>query len=961
MMWFVRLRRCRVLCTSLLVVAPRLSMAATALAADPQSAGLARSPSQAPARTAGQETTRTLAVLPFRNLSGDAADDWIGLGLAETISAGLGGHSTVAIAGRPRVLETLAGAGGTIDGTSQEEAARFARALGATWLVTGAYERTGDLVRAVSRLVDGESGAVIHAATVEGNLRSLFTLQEQILAALSETAPLAGERPVDVLGRGAVGRRDESPPTTGSLTLGGGAAGSGTAGSRPPGRGTGEPPTAPRAAGGRAAAAAGRATAQAIRVATPPLVDGRLDDEVWQTATRVTEFVQRNPVEGAPATEQTEVYIAHDSTNLYFGIHAHYSDPGLIRANRSDRDQLSRDDTISVYFDPFMDQQRAYVFSVNGYGVQGDSIIGGAGGGGGVPRGDSSWDALFQSAGRLVEDGWTAEMAIPFKSLRYPARGGAEAHRWGFQIARMIQSKNEAVVWAPVTRAIAGFMTQMGFLEGMTSLSTSRNLELLPTFTGVQFGALDRTSGTFREDDFRPEAGINVKYGVTSDLTGDFTFNPDFSQVESDQPQIEVNQRFPLFFSELRPFFLEGQEIFATRGDINLLHTRTIVDPRYGGKLTGKAGNVTIGVLVANDEAPGKADDHDDPAFGRTAQFLIGRLRYDMSGGSYLGAIVTDREFMDSYSRVGGLDGRFRVSLTDDVEFRVAQSSTRADDGQTLSGPVIDVGYSHNGRNLQFDVRHASVDPDFRTATGFVQRTDTRRTGGGVQYRWWPQGRVINWGPNIEYSRNYDFAGVLQDEAVMAGVNVQFARNIRFNVEGSRELERFGGIDFWKWRRQVFGQVGTSRRFSVGGGVGWGDQVRFSDEPFLGRSLAGRLFVTVLPFSRLQSSINVNFSRLTDPRTNTRVFDVKIVRALTTYQFTGRLLFRNILEYNTFDGTLDSNLLFTYRVNAGTVFFAGYDDHYQRGDRLDPALFPASGFRQTNRAIFTKLSYLFRY
>ena len=127
------------------------------------------------------------------------------------------------------------------------------------------------------------------------------------------------------------------------------------------------------------------------------------------------------------------------------------------------------------------------------------------------------------------------------------------------------------------------------------------------------------------------------------------------------------------------------------------------------------------------------------------------------------------------------------------------------------------------------------------------------------------------------------------------------------------------------------------------------------------RRLAGRLFVTVLPFSRLQSSINVNFSRLTDPRTNTRVFDVKIFRALTTYQFTGRLLFRNILEYNTFDGTLDSNLLFTYRVNAGTVFFAGYDDHYQRGDRLDPALFPASGLRQTNRAIFTKISYLFRY
>ena len=727
--------------------------------------------------------------------------------------------------------------------------------------------------------------------------------------------------------------------------------------------------------GARAPTAPGaRPTITAPRVTIAPTLDGLLDDEVWTQALRITQFVQRNPVEGAPATENTEAFIAYDSTNLYFGFYAHYSDRGLIRANRSDRDQFSQDDTISVYFDPFLDQQRAYVFTVNGHGVQGDSIVGGPGGGGGgfsggggdgggggIPRGDSSWDALFDSAGSLAADGWTAEIAIPFKSLRYPARGNDEPHRWGFQIARSIASKNESVVWAPVTRAIAGFVTQMGALEGMTNLSTSRNLEFLPTFTAIQVGSLDVTHGQFVQDDIHPEGGIGIKYGVTSDLTADFTFNPDFSQIESDQPQIEVNQRFPLFYQELRPFFLEGQEVFSTRGEVNLVHTRTVIDPRYGGKLTGKVGRASIGVLAANDEAPGKVSDPTDPAFDQNAQFFIGRFRYDMYPGSYIGGLVTDREFLDSYSRVGAVDGRFRIGQTDNLEFRLAESRTRGEDGLERAGGTYDFGFSHNGRNFDYNVRHDSVEPGFWTATGFVRRVDTRRTRGQVGYRWWPQSWVTNWGPDLAYERNYDFDGVLQDQGGGVGVNVQFARNVRFNAGAERWMEQYLGVDFWKSRRQLSGQVGTSRRIAFGGSFNWGDQIRFIAVPYLGRARDGRFFVSVLPLSRLRSSLQVSFSQLVDPRDDSEVFDVKILRSQTTYQFTERLLLRSILEYNTLEKAFDANLLLTYRVNAGTVFFVGYDDHYRQGNQLDGLLFPTDEFRQTNRAFFTKLSYLFRY
>ena len=336
-----------------------------------------------------------------------------------------------------------------------------------------------------------------------------------------------------------------------------------------------------------AGALTGRPSVRPVRVRSAPVIDGRLDDAAWRDAARIVEFVQRQPLDGAPATEATEVYIAYDSSNLYFGFYAHYSNPAIIRANRSDRDGAFRDDVFSVYFDTFLDQQRAYVFSVNGFGVQGDSILnsqgGGRGGGGhgggsrggggrpgggfsGIPRGDTSWNTLFTTAGQFVEDGFTAEMAIPYKSLRYPQQGGDAPHQWGFQIVRIIGGKDETVVWSPTSRAVAGFLPQMGVLDGLTGLSTSRNIEILPTFTAVQFGSINTSTGAFVDKDPSPEGGVNFKYGVTSNLTADLTFNPDFSQIESDRPQIEVNQRFALFFDELRPFFSGGRRDFCSAG-----------------------------------------------------------------------------------------------------------------------------------------------------------------------------------------------------------------------------------------------------------------------------------------------------------------------------------------------------------------------------------------------------------
>ena len=808
-------------------------------------------------------------------------------------------------------------------------------------------------------------------------------------------------------------------PRRGPESFGGAsAAGAGRPGAGGPRTGGAARPGAPPRAtsAGLASAAslgilAGRPNVRAARTAQPPQIDGNLDDAVWQRATRITEFVQQSPLEGDPATEDTEVYIAYDDEHLYFGLYAHYSQPSMMRANRVDRDQaFFGDDLISVYFDTFLDQQRAYVFSVNGYGVQNDSILeargggggsgsGGRGGGGGrggfsgggrgsfsgVRWGDRSWDALYETGGTVVDDGWTAEMAIPFKSLRYP---GNQTHRWGFQIARRIRGKDETVVWSPMSRDVSGLLPQMGVLDGLSGLSTSRNLEILPTATAIRVDSLDRSSGGLT-DEAQPEGGVNLKYGVTSNLTLDVTYNPDFSQIESDRPQIEVNQRFPLFYPEMRPFFLEGQEIFNMPGPVNFVHTRTIVDPRYGGKLTGKVGNTTMGVLVANDEAPGNLGDAyraSDFRYGKTADVVIGRVRYDLYAESHIGAIVTDREFLGGYSRLGGLDGNFRLSDATSIGFRAITSQNR-DCGEwgaqgclgafdDSAGNMFDVGLRSNGRNLTYFVAGYTIDPQFDTAVGFVRRRDIKAGTGNVGYRWWPESWLINWGPTFNYTRNWNFENVLEDEMANAGVNFSFAKNIRVNAGYSRDMERFGGINFNKEYYSLGGNVSTIRELSIGGFFSYGDQVRYDlanpANSFLGTGGRGGVFMSLRPFSRLQSQINVSTSNLIDPFSDTEIFDVKIYRALTTFQFTDRLLLRNILEYNTFQRTMGANVLFTYRINSGTVFFIGYDDRYQQGDLifdntnsqyayLGNPVFYTTDLMRTNRAFFTKISYLFRY
>jgi hypothetical protein len=720
--------------------------------------------------------------------------------------------------------------------------------------------------------------------------------------------------------------------------------------------------TAVPAGAARPVALGGRPSLTAVRISEPPSIDGRLDDAAWRSAALIDRFVQEEPQEGEPATEKTEVRVAYDAQTLYFGIYAHYSDITQRRANRSDRDRLDDDDSVTIYLEPFLDYLRGYSFAVNGYGVQRDSMI--------VvtnaqdnPDGDTSWNALFASGGQLVEDGWTAEMAIPIKSLRYPGRKAGEAHRWGFQVRRKITSKDERAVWAPVSRSVMSFLSQIGVLDGITNLSTERNFEVLPTFTAVGSGRLDAASGEYASDHVE-EGGVGVKYGLSSDLTLDFTYNPDFSQIESDNQQIQVNNRFPINFPELRPFFLEGREIYETPGNPRV-ETRRIVDPRYAAKLSGKVGGRTsIGILVADDEAPGKVDSAADPAYGRSAMAVFGRLKYDLYRNSHVGLIVTDREFLDDYSRMVAGDLSLRIGQTRNFGFRYFKADNEVN-GVRKTGWASTVSIRQEGRNWRWQNFTEAISPDFANQLTFTQRVDQIKSMPNISYRFWPSTWILNWGPSFAVPNTFDFAGVLQDLAYNPGVSFTFARNISLNAGYSRQMERFRDVDYHKRSWSVSGTVNSSRRISFTANYGDGDEVRFVGNAFLGRNRDYGATITYRPTARLQSVVKLSTSRFVDRRgdLDATVFDVKIVRSTNTYQFTRRLLLRSISEFNVgvgSDHTVFQNLLVTYRVNSGTVFYVGYDDRFRQGSAINEVLFPGTSYQRTNRAFFTKLQYLFR-
>jgi len=480
-------------------------------------------------------------------------------------------------------------------------------------------------------------------------------------------------------------------------------------------------------------------------------VDGTLDEPAWRSAAVLTGFTQSAPAEGTPARERTETLVFYTPRELFIGIRAHASDPSRIRSTLAERDQITSDDHVRILLDTFHDRRRAFAIFVNPLGIQQDGTFS-----------DGEWngftfspDFVFDSRGRLTGEGYEVEIRIPLRSLKFPA--GA-AQTWGLNVIRVIPSAGAEESWAPRSRNQPAELAQSGTLSGIQGLRPGRLLEVNPAFTA-------RREGTTREDGFRrgdtePDVGVDLKYGITSELTLDATVNPDFSTVEADADQITVNERFALSLEEKRPFFLEGADLFNTPE--TLVYTRSIVAPAAGARVTGKVGALNLAWLGALDDAPRESPAAFAPEPAR-ALVQIGRLRRDVGEGSTVGLLGTSRETGGAFNRVAAADARIRFGQVYMVGAQLGGSWTRSwepdaagADSAGAPGDRVAVALesraAHIGqlfldrtaRRWGFIATLRDVPEDFVTETGFVRRTGITEVSGRNRFSWYgaPGARV---------------------------------------------------------------------------------------------------------------------------------------------------------------------------------------------------------------------------
>ncbi len=699
---------------------------------------------------------------------------------------------------------------------------------------------------------------------------------------------------------------------------------------------------------------------------------------------RVHSFRQTAPSDGEAATQETEVYLGYDQLNLYVVFVASDTEPDKVRGTLTRRENIDNsDDWVEVALDTFSDGRRAYLFDCNPLGVQWDaqhSEISGE---------NASFDTVWDSRGRITDQGFVVWMSIPFKSLRFPE---TEQQIWGIQFRRWQSRIPELSTWPHISSRVQGRLNQAAQARGLSDISPGRNIQLIPYGTFRSFRALDTrgpSSPRFRQVDGEADGGIDAKWVIQDNLVLDATLNPDFNQVESDQPQVTANQRFEVFFPEKRPFFQENVTFFDT--PLSLVFTRRIADPQLGARITGKVGPWAIGAMVMDDESPGKSVPVGDPGEGDRALFGIFRVSRDLFGQSSVGVIYTDREFQQAHNRVGGVDARFKLGRNWSTALQAVTSQTRFEDGEEVAGPAYRARVDRNGRKLNMSISYDDVGEGFLTQTGFVSRTGFRSLTAGGRYRFRPEGKfLIAWGPDFSGGRLWDRDGQRLDWSLRPALVFEIAGQTEAQVfwTSGAELLRPGDVpgldqnlDFelqgWGFRvsSSVFKKVGFATSLTRETAVNFVPAV--ARQPELSDRLGATVSLRFRPVTPLRIRNTYLLSKLTERNGTAGIFTNHIVRSNWNWQFTREFSFRFITQYDALltnpAGTsletrknLNFDFLFTYLLNPGTALFVGYNSNQQNielipGENRVEIVRNRNSLMNDGRQFFLKFSYLLRF
>ena len=745
------------------------------------------------------------------------------------------------------------------------------------------------------------------------------------------------------------------------------------------------------------------------RVSRPPRLEEFLSMEppsdLQGHLAKVDHLTQRVPSDGAPPSQRTDIYLGYDDKNLYAVFVCFDTEPEKIRARLSRREDIFEDDTVEIMLDTFHDHRRAYAFMSNPLGVQADALW---------TEGsdfDPSFDTIWNSAGKVTDHGFVVWFAIPFRSLRFAS---SDPQTWGILLNREMPRTSEDTFWPPYSSRIQGRLNQEGTATGLEHISPGRNLQFIPYGLFRSFKELDLTDPnhpTYSQRAAFGQAGLDAKVVLKDKFVIDATANPDFSQIESDQPQVTVNQRFEVFFPEKRPFFQENSNYFQT--PINLVFTRRIADPKWGVRMTGKDGPWAVGMLMAGTDSPGEQVSPNNPMFGQHALFAIGRVSRDIGKQSTIGALYADREVNGFFNRVGGIDGRFTLNSHWVAQAQGVVSSTvnPSDDNFNLfnttgayqAGSAAEVTLQRSGRKLNYFLDYADRSPDFRTLTGFDPQPDIHSLYQNLQYRFRPEGKhLISWGPLLEHYETYDHEGNHIGSGSFATLQVELIGQTFLQVLFGPEMERLrpqdfsvledAGIQKYSRHTTVFTlDSNYFRRFSVHADFRTGTRVNYDPPgdyfPFLASRTSANFTLTVRPTRSLRVDNSYILFRLHDcPSCVTPQPDLPrpvgamnnhIIRSKWNYQFTKELSFRFIGEYDAVLATptftslqttknFNADFLVTYLVHPNTAVYVGYNSNLE--NILDPPQLDDMGnlargkpLVNDGRNFFVKASYMFRF
>ncbi len=706
-----------------------------------------------------------------------------------------------------------------------------------------------------------------------------------------------------------------------------------------------------------------------VKTATPPKLDGSLDDEVWKKAAFVDDvWITYNPVNGNELPQRTRVYLTYDDKNLYFAFHCFDSQPDKIKTSLTKHDGIFEDDWVGLSLDTVGGKKYGYELFVNPSGAQGDIFRTG-------DSEDSSTDWVWYSAGKVVADGYIVEICQPLKNIRFAS--GRDV-RMGVVFWRRISRLGMSGSWPQLVpgQSIGGSQAEIRISE----LPRPLVLEALPSFT-YSSGWSRLSPSSWSGADQTRDLGIGIKYGITSSIVAEATLNPDFSQVESDSLQVTVNQRYPIFYSEKRPFFMEAGNLFDLGGIGDGLsnmttpvHTRLIIDPQWGLRLTGEQGKGSFALLASADRSPGRSwgggGGEENPDLGRKATFWIGRGKLGLGKDNYVGMLYSGREFGEEYNRALAADFSFRFLKNHQVTGHYIQSfSNNAEAGGETKGGYLTAEYAFSKGNASLMTMVENIDPDFRMDTAYYQRIGISTLKFYVQNRFVPDAKKLPWllgvTPFLYGATIHDRISGLDDKELQVGVDTNFILKGSTGASIYLGQECWAGQEFHRTLGQLYINLQPLKWLNFHSCLSFGDAIYYdSSDPFLGHRTQWHLNCTLQPNKNLNLFAEHIICSFHHADTGASVYTQEIWRGRLTYQFTQKFFVRGLMQYDSFYQRVLGDFLASFTYIPGTVLYLGYgsqnesqswiDGGWQRGVTGDR-------YYQTRQSLFFKVSYRYQF